>query len=286
MKYKSLFFVVSLCVATALNAHAATKCSKNNLTRCLDSVCAINVGMNPAARCQYCGTSAAGTAPSTKGLTNITAGQSTKYALSDKELRVAPSDPGKRYMWATTECIKKLPDCTTDDVSDAYDKLIEQSCKSAGITMQISSAMEKANKKPSKTNCTETFNLCLRAKCGTAFDNCDSDADFDRFVSECATNATGCDDYIAELRQTNANERKRAIDSRETRLQSIVESYKSTREYKLTNARAECNEGASSNSCIESVCARNMRGKCETDREKSMAAQLCAFYKTACTALK
>lgn len=286
MKYKSLLFIVSLCVTAALNTHAASKCSKSNLTRCLDSACAINLGMNPAARCQYCGTSSAGTAPANKGLTSITAGQSTKYALSDKELKIAPSDPGKRYMWATTECIKKLPDCTTDDVSDTYDKLIEQSCKSAGISMQISSAMEKANKKPTKTKCTETFNLCMNSKCGAAFDTCDSDADFDRFVSECATDATGCDEYITELRKNSANERKRAIDNRENQLQSIVENYKTTREYQLTNARNGCERNTETKSCVETVCAKNMRGKCKTERETSMAEQLCAFYKTACAVLK
>lgn len=280
--FATLFVCTSLCGAYG----ATAKCSRTNLTRCLDSVCAINIGVNPAARCQYCGTSSAGTPPSQKGLTNITAGQSTKYILTDKELKVAPSDPGKRYIWGTTECIKKVSGCTPDDVSAAYDRLIEQSCKAAGVSMQTAAAIENINAKPGKSKCTDTLNSCITKKCGAGFDSCATDSDFDRFIAECATDATGCDEYVADFRTATTAERERIYANRENSVQTLVENYKKTRENKLTSARNACNNKTASASCVNTVCANNMPGKCEGDTEKSMATQLCKFYDVACTVLK
>lgn len=286
MKPLNLIFagLVGCVIAYDANA-AASKCSTVNLTRCLDSVCAINVSVNPAARCQYCGTTSAGT-PVTKGLSNVTVGQSTKYALTAKELQVAPSDPGKRYMWATTECIKKLPGCTTDDVSRIYDKLIEQSCKSAGVAIQIANTMENMAAKPTKTKCNDTLNTCITKKCGPGFDSCTSDTDFDRFIAECATDATGCDEYLADFRKSVSTEREHTYANRESTLDTLIQNYKTTRENKLANARSACDKKTASESCIKTTCANNMPGKCEGDIEKSMATQLCKFYDTACTVLK
>lgn len=289
MCYPRLLFIVAICaIAPAFCAPAATsKCSKTNMQRCLDSACAINVGMNPAARCQYCGTSSAGEAPSQKGLNKITAGQSTKYTITDKELKVAPSDPGKRYIWATTECIKKLPDCTTDDVSAIYDKLIEQSCKAAGVSMQISATMSNINKKQTKSSCTTAFTTCMNKKCGTSFENCEEDATFTRSVAECATDATGCDEYIAELRTQFTKDRKNAYAKKESTLQSIVKNYQDTRKTKISSTKSNCQNGKTFNSCVNTVCNNNMPNKCDQNKtERSMAERLCQFYKTACTVLK
>ena len=280
--FAGLFACISLC-----GAYAATpKCSKTNLTRCLDSVCAINIGINPAARCQYCGTSSAGEPPTTKGLSNVTAGQSTKYNISAKELANAPSDPGRRYIWATTECIKKVAGCTTDDVSVSYDRLIEQSCKSAGVSIQIANAVKNLDTKPTKTKCNDTLNICINQKCGAGFDSCKLDSDLDRAIAECATDATGCDEYFADFRKSVSAERERIYANRENSVQSLVESYKITRENRLTSAQNACDTKTASTSCINTVCANNMPGKCKDDTEKAMATQLCKFYDTACTVLK
>ena len=61
-------------------------CSVANLTRCLDSACAINIGANPAARCQYCGSESAGEPEKSTAMKSISAGASAKYNISDKEL--------------------------------------------------------------------------------------------------------------------------------------------------------------------------------------------------------
>ena len=287
MKSTNCIFIGLVGCVFAFTANAAAqKCSKINLTRCLDSVCAINSGINPAARCQYCGTSSAGTPPSEKSLSNVTAGQSTKYALSAKELQVAPSEPGARYMWATAECVKKIAGCTTDDASSAYDKLIEQSCKSAGVSIQIANTMADINKAPTKTKCTNTMTECINKKCGAGFDTCKTDAELDRAIAECATAATGCDEYIADVRKSVTTERATVSENRENAVQSLVASYKNVRENKLTSAQTACAKKTASSSCVKTVCANNMPGKCDGDTEKAMATQLCKFYDTACTVLK
>lgn len=289
MKRHNIFFIATICaVAPVFCAPAAvSKCQKTSMQRCLDSACAINIGMNPSARCQYCGTSAAGNPPSQKGLSKVTAGQSTKYVLTDREMRNAPSDPGARYVWATNECIKKLPDCTPDDVSDLYDKLIEQSCKAAGVTMQAASAIESINKKRTKTSCNDTLTTCMDKKCGTTFENCEEDAIFTRSIAECAAESTGCDDYIAEFRATITTDRKTAAARRESVLQTLVKNYQSTRESKLSSAKSNCKSGKTFETCVTATCNNNMPNKCDNNKtERSMAERLCQFYKTACTVLK
>lgn len=287
MKTINLIFIGILGWLSVFVAKAATPtCSKANLTRCLDSACAINIGMNPSARCQYCGTSSAGTPSTQKGLTNVTAGQSTKYALSAQELKIAPSDPGKRYIWATTECIKKLPDCTPDDVSNTYDKLIEQSCRAAGVSVNIAGAMASINSAPSGTKCNETLSICINKKCGASFDLCQQDSDFDKFISECAVNATGCDEYIAEFRAQTATERKKTYESAENDLQDTIKKIQSDRASALAAARAECTDDAKYKSCVTNICESHMANKCTGKTEKSMAELLCKYYKTACAALK
>lgn len=289
MKHPNLLFVSAIFViAPFFGAFSAvSKCSKTNLQRCLDSACAINVGMNPAARCQYCGTSSAGDMPSQKGISSVTVGQSTKYTLTAKELRVAPSEPGKRYIWATTECIKKLPDCTTDDVSNLYDKLIEQSCKAAGITMQITTTMQNINKKPTKSSCNTKMTTCMNKKCGTVFENCEDDAIFTRSIAECATDSTGCDDYIAEFRKQLTDERKSTYAKREAVAEALVKSYQSTRESKLSGTEKNCQSNKTFDACVSMVCNNNMPNKCDENKtERSMAERLCQFHKTACSVLK
>ena len=289
MKRHNIFFIATICAfALVFCAPAAlSKCQKTSMQRCLDSACAINIGMNPSARCQYCGTSAAGNPPSQKGLSRVTAGQSTKYTLTDREMRNAPSDTGARYVWATNECIKKLPDCTPDDVSDLYDKLIEQSCKAAGVNMQAASAIESINKKRTKTSCNDAFTACMDKKCGTTFENCEEDAIFTRSIAECAAESTGCDDYIAEFRTTITNDRKTAVARRESVLQTLVKNYQSTRESKLSSAKSNCKSGKTFETCVTATCNNNMPNKCDNNKtERSMAERLCQFYKTACTVLK
>jgi hypothetical protein len=282
---KFLFVICALVCAG--EAHAA--CSKQNLSRCLDSACAINIGMNPAARCQLCGSSGAGSAPAGSGMTQLSLGASSKNTISDKELKAAPKDPSERYPWAITECLKKISGCAPEDAED-YDKLVEQSCRAAGIEMQASAAAKKLTEKKSGSACESEINLCVRddKNCGPGFESCRADSDFDRVFSECSVAAVGCADFNAGIRGTLFAARDSAVKNAGTLIANIVARYKADREKKIADARSGCDGGAARDDCIASVCSSNMKNNCGAafPGEKSMATLLCKFHDTACSRLK
>lgn len=265
-------------------------CSTANLTRCLDSVCAINIGANAAARCQYCGSASAGE-PSTAGvMKNITAGNAAKYTISDKELKKAPKDPGQRYIWATEQCLKKVKDCTGEDVSDNYDSLIEQSCKAAGIAADMASLSKKVNTEKKKPACESEISACVidSKRCLADYRNCESDADFDKYFSECSVAATGCDTYVSAIRSTLISARDAAVKNADLALQNIVEAYQTARKQKLAGTQQSCKDKSGKRDCAKTVCANNMKHKCADgfEYETTLAEQLCGFYDTACGRLK
>ena len=182
-------------------SYAAPSCSHANLTRCLDSVCAINISSNPSARCQYCGTSGAGTPPK-NAMRSVSAGSSAKYNISDKELKKAPTDPGERYAWATSQCIAKVSNCTPDDVSEVYDKLIEQSCTAAGVSAQMKKLQSNIGKSKSKSTCESEITVCITdsKRCTSDYRKCEENSDFDKFFSVCSTEVSGCDEHVSEIR--------------------------------------------------------------------------------------
>ena len=284
---KHLLFLIPAILLTS-GAHAAAKCSRANLTRCLDSACAINLSTNPAARCQYCGTSSAGEPVKSK-MRSVSAGASAKYNISEKDLKKAPTDPGKRYAWATEQCIKKIAGCTTDDVSEAYDSLIEQSCTAAGVSSKMTASQEKANKKKTQTSCKTDIRTCMIAQnhCTADFRACEEDADFDKYFSACGVEASGCDEYISAIRSELISDRDNAIKNADTILAQIAESYAKARDQKLATAKNSCKDNSGRDSCIETVCKNNMPNKCGDgfQGEKAMASQLCKFHEIACATI-
>ena len=265
-------------------------CSVANLTRCLDSVCAINIGANPAARCQYCGSASAGTPEKSTAMKSVTAGASAKYTISDKELKNAPSDPGKRYIWGTELCLAKVSDCTPDDVTDNYDTLIEQSCKAAGISAETANLSKKLNTAKSQKSCSADISACIidTKRCGGDYRKCESDSEFDRYFSECSISANGCDAFLADIRQSLTSARNSAIQNAEKILQSIVAGHQSARQQKLANAQNSCKNDSAKTNCITNVCAINMENKCAVgfEYEKAMAAEICKFHDIACSRLQ
>jgi len=221
---------------------------------------------------------------------SVSTGASSKNTLTDKELKSAPSDPGERYAWATMECIKKLPTCTPDDVTDVYDSLIEQSCRAAGISAQMETLRADANKKKTKSACKTDITSCMVAttRCRSDYSGCTDTADFDKFLSECGVAATGCDAHMAAIRTELASARESAIDGAEGMLAGIVESYQKNREKKWASTKDDCKNKTSYNACIETICARSMKNKCGTgfEWERSAATQLCKFYQLACDTIK
>ena len=287
MKQSKLFSVIGLLFAPAF---AFGACSTNNLTRCLDSACAINIGANAAARCQYCGSSAAGT-PTTAGvMKNITAGSAAKYTLSDKELKKAPTNPGERYIWAAEQCLKKIGGCTAEDVSDTYDSLIEQSCKAAGISADMANLTKKAKQTKNSKSCSADINKCVlnEKHCGNNYTNCESDADFDKYFSQCALASQGCDEFLSEIRPDLSNTRKGIFANAAKQLQGLVQWYQTKRANSLAQKTNNCKNGSAKQTCINAACASYMPNKCATgyENERSMAEQLCGFYDTACERLK
>nr|MBQ0091081.1 hypothetical protein [Candidatus Enterousia merdequi] len=294
MKVRILFFL-SPVLLTPTFVYGA--CSVANLTRCLDSACAINIGANPAARCQYCGSASAGEPEKSTAMKSISAGASAKYNISDKELKKAPTDPGERYVWATQKCLEKLSECTPDDVTDNYDTLIEQSCKAAGISAEMASLSKKVNTAKTQSSCNEEITACVidTKRCMADYRNCESDESFDKYLSECSVISTGCEPFLSDIRTTLSSERKTTYANAEKVLQSIITAYQTAREQKLISAQSSCKNNKSKESCVTRVCANNMRNKCEkiiengqdiNQYERTIAENLCKFYDIACDRLK
>ena len=264
-------------------------CSVSNLTRCLDSACAINIGANPAARCQYCGSSAAGMPSKSTAMKNISAGSSAKYNISDKELKKAPSDPGERYIWATKLCLQKVSGCTAEDVNDNYDSLIEKSCTAAGISAQFTNLAQKVNQEKGLSACSTDIKSCIinEKRCLADYRNCESNADFDKYFAECGVYATGCESFLGQIRSDLIATRDAMIKSADKILQSIVSTYQTMRQQKLQSAQKSCKDDTGWKKCVSTVCATNMPHKCDDQHgEEVLAGQLCEFHKIACGRLK
>ncbi len=286
MLHKIAFFAICLVFVPGF---AQAACSRANLMRCLDSACAINISTNPAARCQYCGTASAGT-PTNTDIKSVSVGASTKYVISDKDLKSAPIDPGQRYVWATNQCIQRVTGCTADDVSDVYDKLIEQSCTAAGISAQMATLTAQIAKSKTKTTCSGEITNCVQLdkNCRVDFSACSSDTDFTRVFSACATESAGCDEYVSEIRAELLTTRTNLINNAAAILESTVKSYQDIRNEKINTARKICDNNSGREKCIAMMCEQRMPNKCaaEFSDEKSMAANLCKFYDTACATIK
>ena len=266
-----------------------TACSRANLTRCLDSACANNITSNPAARCQYCGTADAGE-PRDAEWRSVTVGASARYTIPSRDLKNAPTDPGERYVWASKKCIAINTGCTAEDVSDVYDSLIEQSCTAAGINAQMAVLFENARKTKSSSTCKSEITACMvnDTKCTSKYTGCDTDAEFDKYFSECAVASTGCDEYLADIRETVTKSRDTAIKNTETALMAVVQSYRDSREKRMAAITKSCTNNAGRDACITSICNRSMPNNCDAayPAEKAMATQLCKFYEIACSIIK
>ena len=285
MKYRLVFLAINLLFAPTLVFGA---CSVSNLTRCLDSVCAINISANPSARCQYCGTSSAGSPNKSTTMKNISVGISSKYNISNEELQTAPTEPGERYVWGTRLCLEKVSGCTTDDVTKNYDKLIEQSCKAAGISAEMVNLSKKANATKTQTTCATEIESCVvdEKHCSASYKNCKSDQDFDKYFSQCSVASNGCESYLTNIRKTLISFRANSYANAEKLLKNIVNAYQSDRNQRLTTTENGCKNNKATKDCIERVCSNNMRKKCNNTNEQSAAESLCKFYDTACERLK
>ena len=288
MKSYKLFFAVMVALIPGISG-AATSCSRANLTRCLDSVCAINISSNPAARCQYCGTPSAG-APESGGMRSVSVGASAKYNVSEKDLKKAPTVPSERYEWAAKQCVKKVSGCTVDDVADVYDGLIEQSCKAAGIASEFKTLAKSAADERSASSCKAAVTACvaLDNRCAADFSNCSSDVDFDKFFAACGVEEVGCDEFLSDIRNELIASRDAVQKNSEALIDNIVAAYQNARVNLLAKVKNQCADNSAHDACVETVCATNMINKCAAgfESERAMAEQMCKFYEVACATLK
>ena len=286
MKTKFIYFALYILMAPGLAV--AVPCSRINLTKCLDSACAINLTSNPAARCQYCGTADAGE-PAASAMKSISAGAASKNTISAKELKGAPTDPGERYVWATKLCLTKVQNCSTEDVSEAYDPLIEKSCTAAGVASKAASLQKKAAKnKRTQSSCQDEVFTCVTAdeKCTGDFSKCADDSQFDSFLATCLSTVTGCADFTSQVRDTVAQSRTNAISATDNILDAVVAAHKTAREQQMTSIKSGCKDNSDFDLCVSVACKNNTNNNCATDAEKTIANALCQFYKTACTKVK
>ncbi|MBR4507847.1 MAG: hypothetical protein IKP24_04955 [Alphaproteobacteria bacterium] len=266
----------------------AAPCSRINLTKCLDSGCAINLSSNPAARCQYCGTADAGL-PAASAMKSVSAGTSSKNTISAKELKNAPTDPGERYVWATKLCLSKVQNCTAEDVTEAYDPLIEKSCTAAGISNDMATLQKKAaNSEKSKTVCTNEISVCITKpeKCDSNFSKCADETQFNNFFAACAAQTSGCTNSIDAARDTIATNRTSTLNATDSNLTAIVASYQNARSQKMASIKTNCENNTDYENCVKNACKTNTNNNCSTDAEQTIANNLCQFYKTACTKVK
>jgi hypothetical protein len=290
-----LFFV--LFAATFASAFAAAKCKQSDLLACLDSVCSED--MEPTSRCYLCGTSAAkkpkaadyalGDSPV---MQSLSVGKSSKNTISDKELKSAPKDPGERYQWATKECAKKIKDCEPEDVSDNYDKLIDQACKVALNDTEYEASLKKAAVKKTAEQCASDLNACLLAsnKCDGNMLKCETDEEFNRNFSACMVLATGCDEFTTTLRDRMKKSRDEMVAKKDGNLDDLVSLKKMERERDMKTAKNLCS-GAGKEMCVAEVCGNfpnglDANGLCADPEEKILAANLCKFVDIACNKLK
>ena len=283
---KQIWIFSVICAVFVPHTIFSATCSRANLTRCLDSACAINVSTNPAARCQYCGTMDAGTPPESK-MKSVSVGQSTKNTISDKELKSAPTSPAERYVWASELCLKKVSGCNADDISETYDDLINQSCIASGINMEMQSAIKKVDKVKSNSACNSEISSCMTGDkyCTYDYSGCESDTEFDKFFASCSVDfGGGCESkVISNIRTELVTARDNAIKNRENMIMSIVEAHKNKRANDLKNIQSGCANNSGYEKCMANLCTDK---KCSDTTEKSIAATICEYYKIACSKIK
>jgi hypothetical protein len=210
--------------------------------------------------------------------------------LSDKELKSAPKDPGARYVWGTAECLKKVAECTAEDVSDLYDSLIEQSCQSANVSASFDHIIKQATAKKTKDSCDSEITICVmnEKNCDVNFAKCATNSDVEKSFASCSI-GLGCDEFAGEIKNNLLAGRANAEKNIMNVIMNLVKKYQNDRAQKKASANAACTNNAARDACVRKACAENMRGKCDgpnREVETSMASQLCAFHATACQRLK
>ena len=275
MKITARFF--ALCImsfALFTQSADAAACHVPNLIRCIDSACVAGLSGDPTVRCGLCGSSAV----------TLTRRPSTtqRASATTLEIRNAPTDPAARYAWAATECMRLIAGCTARDVSDNYDRLIEQSCRAANVSMNFAAAAQVAERKNPET-CRREITACMTERCGAEWTNCASNADMDRLFANCLISTDcGHDPNTAAIRTGMQSQRDNLDATRISRAEAMAAQRRQERESTAQQARNDCRSGRLKQACVTQMCA-NFANNCENDRdETAMATSLCRYVDIAC----
>ncbi|MCL1902281.1 MAG: hypothetical protein FWG18_01485 [Alphaproteobacteria bacterium] len=291
------FLLFALC---AESAQSAVSCNVPNLIQCLDSACAININTHPGARCALCGTDLAADAVKQKSnytfggadvapqMQQLALGRVAAITFSERDLRNAPSEAGKRYAWASAECRKKVPNCTAEDIEKNYDKLIEQSCRAVLSDNEYAAAhIRPAAKSRAACNAEMQNYMTGNSRCGVNFINCVEDPDFDRYFSSGIVD-TKCDDFASALRVDMLATRDGFVRARADSLDRIVTAHRESREARVNAVRAGCRDGSLKAACVATAC-NVMPNNCPEVNgggEVSSATLLCKYVELACDRVK
>lgn len=291
MKYIKLFLTSVLLCAPAI---AFGDCSDTNLKRCLDSACAIGLTTNPNARCQYCGfASSFDNAASTKTSTNL--GSASKYTISNKDLKKAPTDPGERYVWARQKCFEMLDECTANDADRVYYPLILEACQNRNKKAEQKVLMSKSNNTKSDDGCYVAVNECITddKHCLSDYRNCESDTDFTKYFSDCSikpnVKQVCTPEYLSKQRSVLIGVRDQTFKTAADNIKRVVKQHQDARKNpkRSDDPRVICKDDTGKQTCINSMCG-NLPNQCAEgfEYEIQMAEQLCKYYDTACSKLK
>ncbi|MCL1786032.1 MAG: hypothetical protein FWG39_02685, partial [Alphaproteobacteria bacterium] len=264
MKIVAKFFALclmpyALCAGTA----QAAACHVPNLIKCLDSACVSGLAGDATVRCALCDSAAV---PLNR---NPSAQRASATTL---ETRDAPERGLGRYAWAGTECLQKISGCTSSDIHDNYDKLIEQSCNAAIANMDRAGAPDKSEQNnPDK--CQNQLYECMNRRCGAEWGTCAADADFDRNFSACLVGASCASDInTSQIKSDIKTIRDKTRAASEARPEQIAEKHRGNRRARhvtgtLTAEQTEqqCKDGRLKQNCINNVCA-NFTNKCSDGR--------------------
>jgi len=119
---------------------------------------------------------------------------------------------------------------------------------------------------------------------------CKDDAEFNRNFSICAADATGCVDYMTELRAALLASRDEMAKKSKSRLTDLVALRQNERKERFERMSRSC-QSAGKAACVAEICGNlpkgsNDGGACNNPNEKIWATNFCKFVDIACNKLK
>ncbi|MCL2757970.1 MAG: hypothetical protein FWE64_01465 [Alphaproteobacteria bacterium] len=279
MKKAAKFFALCLATCAMFIGAADARCHVPNLVRCLDSACVAGLTGDPTVRCALCGSGQA---------TLRRQPLAQRPSATTLDTRNAPTDPRERYVWAATECMRLIADCTADDVRDNYNTLIMQSCNAALVERTGADASRTAMAQTPGDQCSQAdLRRCVTERCGANWAACMVDADLDRHFSACTiTTNCGSDQNIANIRTAMRTERDNFETNRTANAETVARRHRADREEWVRAIGTDCMTGGGARAPARVACETekcNIIGGCQGSVDNTRIARLlCEHVDIAC----